>query len=76
MDTLSSDQNEPAVHAASRRVIGWWCLFDTGEVWEWGRAVLTNVYQQSSTSHSCVSGTFLQNSANQDDQAGLSDASH
>jgi hypothetical protein len=80
MDTLSSDpnglQNGPSVRAASHQVIGWWCLFDAGEVWEWGRVVLTNAYQQSLTSHSSVSETFLQHSANQDDQAGLSDTSH
>ena len=65
MDTVISDctgHNDPA---ASRQVIGWWCLFDAGDVWEWGRALITDVYQQPFAIRLGVPVANLQRAANQ-----------
>jgi hypothetical protein len=65
MDTLTSDSSGQPALTASIQVIGWWGLFDTDEVWEWGRAFMTNMYRQPFTARSSVSEAFLRQSANQ-----------
>ena len=65
MDTLTSDLNPPLPRKPSREVIGWWCLVDTDEVWEWGRAILSNVYDQPFHARLDKPLAFLQQPANQ-----------
>lgn len=64
MDILTSDFSRQTAQNAPIHLIGWWCLFDTGEVWEWGRVVLTDVYRPSFILQAGVSETFLQQAAN------------
>lgn len=65
MDTLTSDSSGQPARTASIQVIGWWGLFDTDEVWEWGRVLMTNIYRQPFTTRFAASETYLRQSANQ-----------
>lgn len=65
MDRLTSGPIREATRTSSAQTIGWWCLFDSGDAWEWGRAVLTNLYRQPYNSRLRVSEERLQHSANQ-----------
>jgi hypothetical protein len=65
VNILISDVNGQTVRPSSPQLIGWWGLFDTGEVWECGPAFLVNLYAQPFSSLSGISGALLGNSANQ-----------
>lgn len=65
MDTVTTDLNVHTSRSASIQLIGWWCLFDSGEVWEWGRAVMTNVYDKPNAVLFRTTETYLQQPANQ-----------
>jgi hypothetical protein len=65
MDTVTSDltgRNDPT---ASRQVIGWWCLVDAGDVWEWGRALIIDVYHHPFAVRLGMPVANLQHAANQ-----------
>ncbi len=63
---LITDLNGQTAGTAPTQVIGWWCLFDTDVMWEWGATFLTDLYKQEplNTRFSTPPG-FLQISANQ-----------
>jgi hypothetical protein len=64
VDILISDLQGQAARTLSAQVIGWWCLFDNVEAWEWGVAFLTDIYQQPSALPFDPSKTSLQLAAN------------
>ena len=64
MDTLISDLNPQAGISSAARLIGWWCLFDAEDVWEWGRALMTDVYGYSACSRLVPPRAYLEESAN------------
>jgi len=53
------------VRTSPIQVIGWWGLFDAGEVWECGAAFLTNLYGRSSSAPFAIPNDLLQQPANQ-----------
>jgi len=70
MDTLTSDLVQGAAGMPPEQTVGWWCLFDAGEAWEWGRVRLANLY----VPHTCIAARVptqrLQQAANQVETCG------
>lgn len=65
MDIVTSGMNAQTFGNSSIQVVGWWGLFDAGEVWECGPAFLSNLYGLLPRSLSTIRKALLQQSANQ-----------